>query len=125
MLRNILDHNPFKLKSLPNPIASNQLESVFSLIENDLHKCNPRPSRQKNRIGEQYKSLRNLKNNADIIIKHAHKGSTYGIMDRDDYIQESYSQLGNPLFYEETEMNLTGEVIHELNIHIHIDTRIK
>ena len=100
-------------------MALYQLESVFPLIENDLHKNNPRFSRYKNLTNEQYKALKDLKNNHDIIVKLAAKGSAIVIMNRDFYIQEGYSHLGNPLFYVETEMGLTDEIIHKVNLQVH------
>ena len=39
--------------------------------------------------------MKDLKNNIDIIIKLADKGSSIVVMEGDDCIQQGYSQLGN------------------------------
>ena len=50
-----------------------------------------------------------MKNNQDIIIKPANKGSAIVILDKQSYINEGQRQLHDTKFYEETDSNHTGE----------------
>ena len=63
--------------------------------------------------------MKSLKNNENIIIKPADKGSAIVILDKQSYINEGQGQLHNTQFYEETESNHTGEVISRVNLHVH------
>ena len=40
-------------------------------------------------------------------------------MDKLSYINEEQKQLNNTQFYEQTSSDLTGEVIHRVNLHVH------
>ena len=46
------------------------------------------------------RALKELKNNHQIVIKKADKGSAVVIMDRDQYIMEAERQLGDPVYYK-------------------------
>ena len=50
---------------------------------------------------EERSVLYNLKNDKNIVIKCADKGSTVVVWDRDDYIKEAEKQLGDKEIYEE------------------------
>ena len=63
------EHRSFKLKSSFNPVGPFQLESVFYSIEQDLHRQNYRDPKKKNLTKEEYKAIRSLNKNKDIIIK--------------------------------------------------------
>ena len=67
---------------------------------------------------EGYKAIKSLRTNADIIIKPADKGSAIVILDKQSYIKEGERQLQDNEFYEETETDLTVEVIHRINLHV-------
>ena len=56
--------------------------------------------------------------NSDIIIKPADKGSAIVILNKQYYINEGERQLLSNQFYEETETDLIGEVIHRVNLHV-------
>ena len=45
--------------------------------------------------------LYNLKNDKNIVIKSADKGSAVVVLDRDDYIKEAEEQLGHKDIYDE------------------------
>ena len=60
-----------------------------------------------------------MNKNKDIIIKPADKGSAIVILDKQSYINEGQEQLHNTQFYEEADSDLTGEVIHRINLNIH------
>ena len=108
----------FKLKSTFNPVGQFQLETMFHWIEQDLHRLKYRQPRKKNLSKEENKSIKSLRNNSDIIIKPADKGSAIVILDKQYYINEGERQLHNNQFYEETETDLTGEVIYRVNLYV-------
>ena len=57
------------------------------------------PNKRNNLTPSERMALKELKNNENIIIKPADKGSAVVIMDRMDYLKEGYQQLSNPRFY--------------------------
>ena len=69
------EHKSFKLKSSFNPVGPFQLESIIYSIEQDLHRQKYREPKKKNLRQEEYKAIKSLKNNENIIIKPADKGS--------------------------------------------------
>ena len=108
-----------KLKSSINPVGPFQLESVFCSIEQDLHRQKYSEPRKKNLTKEDYKAIRSLKNNKDIVIKPSDKGSATFILGKQSYINEGQKKLNHTQFYESTESDLTGEVIHGINLYAH------
>ena len=60
-----------------------------------------------------------MRNNKVIIIKPADKGSAIVILDKSSYTNEGQRELNNTQFYEQTNTDLTGEVIHSVNLHVH------
>ena len=91
---------------------------MFHSIEQDLHGQKYREPRKKNPTKEGYKVIKSLSKNTDIIIKPADKGMATVILDKQSYINEGERQLHNQ-FYEETDSDLTGEVINRINLHVH------
>ena len=112
------EHKSFKLKSTFIPVGPFQLETMFHSIEQELHRQKYRKPKKKNLTKEGYKEIKSLRTNADIIIKPADKDSAIVILDKQSYINEGERQLHNNEFYEETETDLTGEVIHRINLHV-------
>ena len=113
------EHKSFKPKSSFNPVEPFQLESMFYSIEPDLYRQKYREPRKKNLTKEEYKAIRSLRNNKDIVIKLADKGSAIVILDKQSYTNEGQTQLHNTQFYKETDSDFTGEVIHRINLHVH------
>ena len=91
---------------------------MFHSIEQDLHRQKYREPRKKNLTKEGYKAVKSLSKNTDIVIKPADKGSAIVILDKQSYISEGERQLHNNQIYEETGSDLTGEVIHRINLHV-------
>ena len=65
-----------------------------------------------------------MKYNTDFIIEWLNKGSAKFIMDKKENITEGHRQLSNTKlsetqFYEPTGIDLTGEVIQTVNLHVH------
>ena len=92
---------------------------MFYSIEQDLHRLKYREPRNKNLTKDEYKAIKSLKNNQDMIIKPADKGSAIVILDKQSYINEGQRQLHDTKFYEETDSNHTGEVINRVNLHVY------
>ena len=113
------EHRSFKLKSTFNPVGPFQLESMFHSIKQDLHRQKYKEPKKKNLTKEEYKAIKSLKNNKNIIMKPADKGSAIVILNRESYINEGYRQLNDTKFYEKTNVNHTGEVINRINLHVH------
>ena len=91
---------------------------MFYSIEQDLLRIKYRPPKKKHLTKEEYQSIKSLRNHPDIIIKPADKGSAIVILDKHNYIAEGERQLQNEQFYEETNSDLTGEVIHRVNLFV-------
>ena len=51
-------------------------------------------------------------------MKPADKGSAIVILDKDNYILEGERQLHDEQFYEETDNDHTGEVMHRVNLFV-------
>ena len=62
------EHGSFKLKSTFNPVGPFQLESMFHSIEQDLHRQKYKQPRKKKMTKEEYKAIKSLRNNRNIII---------------------------------------------------------
>ena len=52
--------------------------------------------------------MTDLKQNTDIVIKPADKGSAVVIQNKEDYIKEGLRQLSDQNFYQEVPDDLTG-----------------
>ena len=113
------EHRTFKLKSTFNPVGPFQLESMFHSIEQDLHRQKYKEPKKKNLTKEEYKVIKPLKNNKDIIIKPADKGIAIVILEKESYINEGQRQLNDTKFYEKTNSNHTDEVINRINLPVH------
>ena len=70
--------------------------------------CIDKNTESKNLTKEEYKAIRSLNKNKDIVIKATDKRSEIVILDRQSYINEGQRQLHNTQFYEETDSDLTG-----------------
>ena len=105
------EHKSFKNKSTFNPIGPFQLESMFYSIEQDLHRQRYTQPRHRNLSSEEYKAIKSLQHNPNIVIKPADKGSAIVILDTQYYISEGLRQLNDHNFYEQTNTDHTGEVI--------------
>ena len=112
------EHKSFKFKSTFNPVGPFQLETMFHSIDQDLYKLKYRQPRKKKLSKEEYKAIKSLRNNPDIIMKPADKGGAIGILDKQFYINEGERQLHSNQFYEETVTDLTGDVIYKVNLHV-------
>ena len=112
------EHKSLKLKCTFNPVGPFQLYIMFYSIEQDLHRLKYKQPRKKNLTKEEYHPIKSLRSHPEIIIKPTDKGSAIVIQDKHNYVSEGERQLQNEQFYEETQTDLTGEVIHRVNLFV-------
>ena len=77
------------------------IEIYLSSLEEKLMNIEIPQNKDINLITEERSALYDLKNNKNIVIKSADKGSAVVVWDRDDYIKEAEKQLGDKDIYEE------------------------
>lgn len=64
---------------------------------------------------EERASLKNLKNNDEIVIKKADKGSAVVVLDRQAYINEAHRQLQNKKYYKQLSEPVYPQMIDKIN----------
>ena len=72
-----------------------EIEIHLSSLEEKLMSIEILKDKYNNLTREEREALFDLKNDKNIAIKGADKGSTVVVWDRDDYIQEAEKQLGD------------------------------
>ena len=77
------------------------IEKYLSSLEEKLMNIEIPQNKYNNLTREERSALYNLKNDKNIVIKSADKGSAVVVWDRDDYIKEAEKQLGDKEIYEE------------------------
>ena len=77
------------------------LEMYLSELEEQLMKISEQGYNYPNLTVEEREALKSLRNDPSIIIKEADKGSAVVIWDREDYIREAMTQLGDKDVYSE------------------------
>ena len=91
------------------------IEVLLSKIEQEIFKEVQSPPGYSNLSKEEWKAVRSLANDPNIVIKKADKGSCVVIWDRGDYIMEAERQLNDKAVYQDVNFdkdlipNLTGE----------------
>ena len=100
---NEFDLDQFKLKSSFNPHNKDAaIEIYMSSLEEELMKLEIPKGKYNNLTCKERQALHNLKNNNNIVIKGADKGSAVVTWDREDYIKEAKKKkLGDGDFYED------------------------
>ena len=97
-----MERNKFKPKSTFNPRNKDAaIEIYLSSLEEKLMNIEIPQNKYNNLTREEQSALYNLKNDKNIIIKSADKGSAVVVWDGDDYIKEAEKQLGDQEIYEE------------------------
>lgn len=101
----------FVLKSSwvpPDKNISNHVHETIEKINLDL--ANLQAPKHKNNLSKaEIKALHNIRNNPDIVIKPADKGSATVIMNKQHYINEGMRQLNDSRFYEKIENPIYSE----------------
>ena len=89
------DLGKFKPKSTYNPRNKDAAIEIYtSSLEEKLKKIEILKNKFNNLTSKERKALYDLKNDKNIIIKGADKGSAVVVWDREDYIKEAEKQLG-------------------------------
>ena len=83
------------------------IETMISINDLEFAKLPLSAPLRQNLSQAERRALRSLKNNTDIVIKKADKGSAIVIMDRDDYIKEGERQLNDKNFYRHVNEDMT------------------
>jgi len=78
----------------------NDVLDCITSISNDVKNLSIQKEK-KNLNQNEYQAIKDLKNNPNIIIKKADKGSAVVIMDKCNYVSEGYRQLNNAAHYKE------------------------
>ena len=114
-------HPELKTKSTMKPNAPSHLDYVCNLIQSDVLTEGSSPKKVMGNLNKsQYRAISELRNNRDIIIKKADKGSNIVIMNRCDYVKEGLRQLNNSEFYCKTDNDLTEE--HKIKVVEYVDS---
>ena len=109
------DHKELKLPSKFNPPMPSTLEHIYDILIDRILSHSPDFSRQRNMTLEQYNAMTRLKENENIIIKKADKGSNVVIQNKSDYTTEGLRQLSESKFYKQIDKDLT--FTHRKQIH--------
>ena len=93
---NVFDLDQFKPKSTFNPRNKDAaIEVYMSSLEEKLMKIEIPKDKYNNLTSKERQALYDLKNDKNIVIKAADKGSALVFWDREDYIKEAEKQLGD------------------------------
>ena len=111
---------------------SGTLEHIYSILIDRILSHSPDISRNRNRnmTSAQYRAMIRLKENENIVIKKADKGSSIVIQNKVDYTKEGLRQLSDTKFYKKIARNITlenrnkvQELIDELFLHKEISEK--
>ena len=115
--------NPFKTASnwTAPPGRNDNLDSYIHKIEKELdvlvHDLNTSKVKlQDNLSSNQRRALYDLKRNNDIVIKPADKGGRFVIMNKDNYMQETCTQLRDGRFYQKLDNDPTPTLTNKLKL---------
>ena len=102
------EHKELKLPSSFNPPMLSTLEHIYDILIDKILSHSLDFSRRRNMTLEQYKAMTRLKENMNIVIKKADKGSNVVIQNKSDFTKESLRQLSESKFYKQIDENLTS-----------------
>ena len=103
--------NPFKLKTkhIPGPTDYKPLENIIDQIKLTLSQIKPTAGRP-NLPKDGMRLIHRLKNEHEVIINQADKGSTIVLLDRQTYVEEGYKHLTDPETYTRLECDITDKI---------------
>ena len=90
----------FILSNLGILLKEIHTEVFLSKVEEELFTAIERPVRHSNLSQEEWKAIRSLVDDRNIVTKEADKGSCVVIWDRNDYIAEAEKQLSDEDVYK-------------------------
>ena len=82
------------------PTGHPNLEVFLSCVEHELFKDTETPLRYFNLTSEEWRAIRSLADDRNIVIKKADKGSVVVVWDRNDYVKEVEKQLKDSKVYK-------------------------
>ncbi|CAJ0964212.1 unnamed protein product [Ranitomeya imitator] len=101
------------------PRSNPPVETFVSLVERDIHTLTREMDRGKfqfhtNLTQAERLSLEQLSSDKSLIIKPADKGGATVIMDRSDYLEEVFRQLGDTTVYKKIPQNPLNQLINKI-----------
>ncbi len=110
----------FKNKSeRPGPIGPPTLETLFLKAHSDLDDFVLRRTPLQNLTREEHRAIFELKNNPEIVIKKADKGSAIVVMNTIDYITQCLAILDKDTDYERLDNDPSEEYRKDIEVIIH------
>ena len=100
-------HPELKLPSSFNPPMPSNLDHIYNLVTNQILSITPTHERKWKLSKKQYQIMHELKEDCDLVIKKADKGSNVVVMNINDYIKEGECQLNNSTFYRKCKSDHT------------------
>ena len=112
------NYNRFKKKSKFNPKGKDaSIEIYLSRLEEEIMNLDFHLKYHNLSKGERA-ALKSLKDDTSIVIKQADKGSAVVVWDRDDYLREAESQLGDSNVYEEVKDDFVSPLVETIKYHL-------
>ena len=107
---------PFTPKSIWTPPDKYIRKEISDQLDHINHRINHINLFQQgsNLSYNESKALHTLKNNNNIVIKPADKGSSIVIMDKADYLQEGYRQIANEKYYKPLSSPIYPTIRHKI-----------
>ena len=97
----------------PDKDMPKEILETIEKINSDINNL-PVPKEHKNLSDFEVQTLRDLRNNPDIVIKPADKGKSTVILSREAYIKEGERQLSDPKYYEKIPGPIFAETAEEV-----------
>ena len=112
-----MTHSYFKHKSkcIPGPIDYKPLEDLINKIQLTLSKIHSTTG-WRNLPKNGWSTIKKLKENHEIIINTADKGSCIVVQDRDKYVEAGRKHLDDPSTYSRLETDITDMIKQTINI---------
>ena len=107
--KQLMNHPLLKKESLFTPTSGKDpfLDAFITAVNTDIIN-GIKPKTYRNISKDQNKALNDLRNNRDIVIKEADKGSSIVVQDRELYVQECTRQLDNRAHYKKLSKDPTS-----------------
>ena len=110
------DTNKFSKKTTwtPPPNRDKALDMFISVVESELMNAPKQQQKIPNLTADERLALRNLKQNTEVVIREADKGSAMVVMSRERYIAEAIRQLSDTDVYQQVSSAVVFDVIEEV-----------
>ena len=109
----------FKPKSEWRPYPPSRTLDIFQRsIKQEILKCKFKHKRHDNLTKEERIGMRTLRENPQITIQKADKGSAVVVMNTTDYLREGYRQLQDEQFYQKIPEDITNKISNNILEHL-------